>query len=223
VKAALFDIDGTLTGGADFWGVLIHAPDVTSTQRTLLYATTLPKYALVKTGLVDQARFRSRWVHDMAGLMRGWREERANAICNEIVETRLVPDLRPGVVEVLRQHKAAGHLVLLVSTMFEPIVQGLASYLGADVGLGTQIEMHEGRCMGRVVGETCAGAQKVAAVQRYFAAHPPAVDLQDCAAYADSQSDVPLLAAVGHPTAVYPDPAMRQVAQERGWSIHELA
>ena len=45
------------------------------------------------------------------------------------------------------------------------------------------------------------------------------VDLADCWAYADSVSDLPMLAAVGHPVAVNPDEALRKVAKERDFAI----
>ncbi len=43
--------------------------------------------------------------------------------------------------------------------------------------------------------------------------------MQRCHAYSDSISDLPLLEAVGHPTAVNPDRALRREAQQRGWPV----
>ena len=222
IRAALFDIDGTLTTGGDFWDVLIYSPNISFARRAQLYLKTLPMYALVKGHIADQARFRSRWVHYMADLMRGWQAEEGDALCNEIVQNRLIPGLRSDVVRILKQHKTAGHPVLLVSTMFEPIVRGLALYLGADAGLGTPVEIHNGYCTGRVAGETCSGSRKAIYVQRYFETHSLELPLAGCAAYADSQSDIPFLMAAGYPTAVYPDSEMRRAAEQHQWPIHEL-
>jgi hypothetical protein len=47
--------------------------------------------------------------------------------------------------------------------------------------------------------------------------------LADCRAYSDSITDLPLLEAVGHPTAVNPDRALRRIAEERGWPILTFA
>jgi len=44
-------------------------------------------------------------------------------------------------------------------------------------------------------------------------------DLQQCYAYSDSQTDLPMLEAVGHPVAVNPDAALRQAALDRDWPI----
>jgi hypothetical protein len=44
-------------------------------------------------------------------------------------------------------------------------------------------------------------------------------DLDDCYAYSDSITDVPMLEAVGHPYAVNPDKALRRVCAERSWPV----
>jgi hypothetical protein len=48
-------------------------------------------------------------------------------------------------------------------------------------------------------------------------------DLADCYAYSDSVTDLPMLEAVGHPTAVNPDRALRKVAAEREWPVREFS
>ena len=45
------------------------------------------------------------------------------------------------------------------------------------------------------------------------------IDLAESYAYSDSESDLPMLRAVGHPVAVNPDPALERVAREQGWRV----
>ena len=45
------------------------------------------------------------------------------------------------------------------------------------------------------------------------------IDLAASWAYSDSESDLPMLRAVGHPVAVNPDAALARVAREEGWEI----
>jgi hypothetical protein len=45
------------------------------------------------------------------------------------------------------------------------------------------------------------------------------IDLAESWAYSDSATDVPMLAAVGHPVAVNPDRELLRVARERGWAV----
>ena len=43
--------------------------------------------------------------------------------------------------------------------------------------------------------------------------------LDECVAYADSSSDLPLLEAVGFPVAVNPETRLAAIARKRGWLV----
>jgi hypothetical protein len=45
------------------------------------------------------------------------------------------------------------------------------------------------------------------------------LDLAESYAYSDSESDLPMLRAVGHPVAVNPDPELDAVAAQEGWDV----
>jgi hypothetical protein len=45
------------------------------------------------------------------------------------------------------------------------------------------------------------------------------IDLESSYAYSDSESDLPMMRAVGHPVAVNPDAALLRVSREEGWQI----
>jgi hypothetical protein len=47
-------------------------------------------------------------------------------------------------------------------------------------------------------------------------------DLADCFAYTDSNTDLPMLEAVGNPFAVNPDRALRREANDRDWPVLEF-
>lgn len=221
-RAALFDIDGTLTDASQGnpWFSLIHAPETPASKRRWLYAMVMPHHLLSKAGLLSQARFRNRWVRLMAWLVAGWSTAQVQAACDRMVAERLIPAVRSDVVALLQQHVAAGQPVVLVSTMFQAIVERFAAHVGATAGVGSQLGFQDGLCTGKIVGETCSGGRKVAFVQRYLAQHYPAIELSDCAAYADSASDVAFLAGVGLPVAVYPDEKMHIEAAARGWPVY---
>src|SRR6202008_4652135 len=61
------------------------------------------------------------------------------------------------------------------------------------------------------------GLGKLQAVRRW--ANADGVDLRGSWGYSDSVYDVPLLASVGHPTAVNPDYRLQAVAVLRRWPI----
>lgn len=219
LRAALFDVDGTLTAGTGVWGPLLRSPDVPPARKVWLYATAMPHYVLSKGRIVSQARFRDRWVRLMAWVMTGWSSQAVEELYREIVHSQLVPDLRADVVDVLKEHRQQGRYVVLVSTMFEGIVMELARFLGANAGLGSRVSVQNGRCLGKIIGPTCSGEQKLRFAGEHLAQVAEPVTLAECAAYADSRADVPLLSGVGYPVAVYPDVAMRSHALAHGWRI----
>lgn len=221
VQAAFFDIDGTLTTGGDVWGLLIHSPHVKRWRLAWLYATGLPHYGLSRVGLVSQEGFRDRWVRLVVWLMSGWSEEQVQTLAQSIVQESLMPALRPDVIELLREHKAAGHHVVLASTMFDRIVHIMAQQVGADAALGTRVAFENGHCTGHVTDMTCSGGRKVMFAREYLAHNLPNVTVEMCAAYADSRSDIPFLTDMGYPVATYPDDEMRAAALAHGWQIFE--
>jgi putative phosphoserine phosphatase/1-acylglycerol-3-phosphate O-acyltransferase len=70
---------------------------------------------------------------------------------------------------------------------------------------------------GRIDGPFVWNNGKLAAVRTWSEAH--GIELSDCYAYSDSVFDTPLLAAVGNPVAVNPDPRMILMAAARRWPV----
>ncbi|MFJ3169673.1 HAD family hydrolase [Streptomyces roseus] len=107
----------------------------------------------------------------------------------------------------LREHRAAGAALVLVSGSFPPLLEPLAREIGAETVLCTRPLTEDGRYTGEVATPVI-GEGKRAAVLAHLAARP-AVDPRDCFAYGDHLSDLPMLELVGHPVAVGEDPGLR--------------
>ncbi|MBV9214197.1 MAG: haloacid dehalogenase-like hydrolase, partial [Actinobacteria bacterium] len=60
-------------------------------------------------------------------------------------------------------------------------------------------------------------AEKAKAIEEL--AEREGIDLAASYAYSDSESDLPMLQAVGNPVAVNPDDALRAVARREGWRV----
>src|SRR3954470_2070879 len=86
--------------------------------------------------------------------------------------------------------------------------------LGVDRVVATRMVVEDGRYTGEI--DFYAYAENKAAAMREVAAEG-GYDLADCYAYSDSVTDLPMLAAVGHPTAVNPDRGLRKAALQNGW------
>jgi hypothetical protein len=79
--------------------------------------------------------------------------------------------------------------------------------------VASEAEVVDGRYTGTVA--LCHGAAKVAAVRRLAVAYR--VDLERSFAYGDGTGDIPMLEAVGNPSAVNPDRRLRAAAVQHGW------
>ncbi|CAM5245495.1 MULTISPECIES: HAD-IB family hydrolase [Streptomyces] len=107
----------------------------------------------------------------------------------------------------LLRHRARGALLVLVSGSFPALLAPIASEVGAGHLLCSRPEIRHGRYTGELVGDPVIGAGKLRAVEEVFRRYPhvsPAV----CHAYGDHISDLPMLAAVGHPVVVGDDPEL---------------
>ena len=126
--------------------------------------------------------------------------------------------LKPQMVARLAEHKRAGDTVVLLSGGLDDAAKVLAEEVGADSAEGTRPELRDGRYTGRLGSAPINhGAAKAARARVLAAAR--GVLLADCVAYGDSAADIPLLASVGRPIAVDPDPRLRGAAQAQGWEI----
>ena len=116
---------------------------------------------------------------------------------------------------LIRDHRAAGRRVYIISASPEEIVQPLTEYLGADQAIATRARLdEEGRYSGDVEFYSY-GPFKAEAMQSE--AERLGIDLDSSYAYSDSATDIPMLEAVGHPVAVNPDRALARYAEEKGW------
>jgi HAD superfamily hydrolase (TIGR01490 family) len=215
--AAFFDLDKTVIakssalafGRPFFRDGLITRRDVFKAA----YAQLVYKIA----GADEQQMARIR--DYVAKLCKGWKVEQVRQIVNETLQELIHPYIYAEAVALIDEHREAGRDVVLVSASGEEMVRPIGELLGATEVIATRMVVEDGRYTGEVAFYA-AGEQKVAAVREMAKAR--GYDLADSYAYSDSVSDAPLLAAVGHPTAVNADRGLRRVAAEQGWPTLEF-
>ncbi len=215
--AAFFDLDKTviakssaLAFGRPFYkGGLITRRDVVKS----IYAQMMFKM----NGADDQQMARIR--DNLAQLCHGWQVEQVNQIVAEALAELIQPYVYAEAAALIAEHRAAGRDIVIVSSSGDEMVRPIAALLGADEVIATRMHVAEGRYTGEVEFYA-AGPNKVVGIKELAANR--GYDLSSSYAYSDSISDVPLLAAVGHPAAVNPDRALRRAAIEHGWPILEF-
>jgi HAD superfamily hydrolase (TIGR01490 family) len=217
-KVAFFDIAGTLVAGNPWDSMLVH-PEIDRSQVRWVYAQIIPIWLARKAHLISDATFRHYWILAMARLLKGWSKPQADTLFTHIVTEQMAVHDRGLVIEHLQQHKRNGEHVVLVSGLFDGIVQAFAQQLDADGAIGSKLGFHANICTGRIVGATIGGRTKLNVIRDYLITNGFTDGLEECYAYADSFSDAPMLSAVGNPVATYPDDALRVLATKNRWTI----
>ncbi len=212
--AAFFDLDKTIIaksstlafGRSFFRGGLIN--------RRAVLKTSYAQLVFVLTGADEDQIGRIR--DQITALCAGWEVQQVRDIVAETLHDIVDPLIYAEAAELIEQHHAAGHEVVIVSSSGEEVVEPIGEMVGADRVIATKMVIEGGRYTGRI--EFYAyGPHKAEAMSEL--ARTGGYDLADCYAYSDSITDLPMLAAVGHPTAVNPDRALRRVAAQRGWPV----
>lgn len=156
----------------------------------------------------------------MSKLVTGWDVETVRQIVAETLDEIVDPMVYAEALDLIAEHKAAGRDIVIISSSGTDVVEPIGERLGADIAIGTQLVIEDGTYTGEILfyayGENKAEAARVLAAEHGY-------DLADCYAYSDSITDVPLLEAVGHPTAVNPDDSLRAIAVERDWPVLDFA
>jgi HAD superfamily hydrolase (TIGR01490 family) len=149
-------------------------------------------------------------------LLAGQREEEMAARVRSFYAAVVRTLYRPGGIEAVRAHRAAGDRVVLLTSSSNYMCEMVLRDLAIDDYLCNRFEVAaDGRYTGRAIEPLCFGPGKVLIAERYAAEHGGR--LADAAFYTDSHSDVPVLEAVGRPVAVNPDPRLRRHARRRNW------
>jgi putative phosphoserine phosphatase/1-acylglycerol-3-phosphate O-acyltransferase len=214
--AAIFDLDRTLLAGAS--GPVLSA----AMRRAGLVGRAIPGEKFVY-GIFD--RFGENLpamalARQAASLARGRSRSAMQAAATE-AGTELATRLQPFAGALMASHRAAGrHLVLATTTPYD-MVKPLADLLGFDDVVATRYGVNaDGTYDGTIDGSFVWSTGKLDAVRAW--AERTGVDLADSWFYSDSVFDSPLMAAVGHPVVVNPDPSMVLVAAARRWPVLHL-
>jgi len=156
----------------------------------------------------------------LSDLVAGWEVQQVRDIVAETLEELIQPLVFREATALIEEHHAAGRDVVIVSSSGAEVVEPIGAMLGADHVIATRMVAEDGRYTGEIefyaYGEHKAAAIRALSAERGY-------DLAECYAYSDSFTDLPMLAEVGHPTAVNPDRALRKEAATRGWAVQDFS
>jgi HAD superfamily hydrolase (TIGR01490 family) len=129
----------------------------------------------------------------------------------------VLPRLYPKMLAIAYGHQDAGRPIFICTAASQEMAELMAIVLTFDGAVGSVSEVVDGHYTGRPGGPFTYREGKAQAIREL--AEREAIDLSASWAYSDSESDLPMLRAVGHPVAVNPDSTLARVAREEGWEI----
>lgn len=216
-EAAFFDLDKTLMAGSS--GIFFAR-------------------AAYESGMISRRRLARDAYENLRFRLRGSTDDRADEVRKRVGEmiadvpvrdlqrlsprvlAGVLPRLYPQMLERAYAHQDAGRLVYIVTAASQEMADLLAHVLAFDGGLGSRSEIVDGRYTGRAAGPFNYREGKVLSMRELAASE--SIDLASSYAYSDSESDLPMLRAVGNAVVVNPDADLRRIALEEGWEILHL-
>lgn len=216
--AAFFDMDGTLLSSNVIETYLwMRLQELSPAERL----GELGRVAARLPGLVRaERRQRSAFLRSIYREYAGARLADLDTVVDEVLTDHVLSRLAPAAVRRIREHRAAGHTTVLITGAIRPLTRPVAPLFdhieAADLAADDR-----GICTGFLASSPLVGESRSAWMRHWAAAE--GIDLSHSYGYADSHSDLPLLAAVGQPVAVSPDVALARHARRQHWTIVDWA
>jgi HAD superfamily phosphoserine phosphatase-like hydrolase len=210
---AASDLEGTLTTGAQVLGIARYCLGHGRIPALVrFFGVRVPGLILVRLKRIDKQEHGDKLLTDLPQLFKGMSELEVYDAAAWIVAHELWPKRRQNVLAEFEQRRTEGHQLVVTSGAFQPIVEAFAQRIDAT-GIGTPLEMQNGRSTGRISGLINKGPTKIEQLRSVLKGQELAY------AYADGISDLLLLEFSQNPIVVHPDDKLKKVAESRRWRI----
>ncbi|MEQ6389052.1 HAD family hydrolase [Bacillaceae bacterium S4-13-58] len=214
------DFDGTLYQGNSFKAMFQAGKEKFTKKQWFQFGSSLAKASFI--GLAKgKTAFRHEFFKAFARTFEGMTNAELDEFFKELVELGM-KEVHLNLVNQVRQHQEAGDTVLILSGTLQPFLRLFVKELDLDVHvISTELLFDEnGKCTGEI-GIIINGQEKVNKIRAWMdeISSNEGQELGEIWAYADSESDIPLLDFVHRPVVVNPGPNMKKVAEEKQWPI----
>jgi len=216
VTLAIFDLDNTLIGGDsdNLWGRfvcergLVDGADFAARNEQF--------YADYKAGSLDIEAY----LRFALGPLKGRPLEELDAWHRDFMVSEIAPIILPKAVELIADHRARGHELLIITATNHFITRPIADVFGIENLLACEAEIVDGLYTGEPSGVPSYHAGKVTRLYDWLQGSN--TTLEGAWFYSDSHNDLPLLELVDNPVAVDPDDRLLARATELGWPVISL-
>jgi len=218
-SAAFYDVDGTLIRINIVHAFAFYASRQPSLRESA-YRTVKTAFSVPVFWAAD--KLSRKWFNEIFyRSYQGESEDRLVVLAEELFEDVIKPNIYPRAADLIAESRRAGCRQVIISGALDFTMRPLAKYLGVDDFIANRLEFEDGYATGKLKKPFVAGATKAQIMRDYARAHR--IELDESWAYTDSYSDYPMLAVVGHPTAVNPDFRLRSVARSYDWPVLDLS
>jgi len=215
--AAFFDLDRTLIAGSTAFQFGRAAFRAGLVSRRRLATDAWENVVFRLRGSTDASADATR--ARIGGLLAGVPVRELRRLAPAVLGG-ILPRVYPRMLEIAYAHQDAGRPVFICTAASQEMAELLAVVLTFDGAVGSVAEVVDGRYTGRGAGPFTYREGKAQAIRELAARE--GLDLAASWGYSDSESDLPMLALVGHPVAVNPDAGLARVARARGWEVLRL-
>ena len=215
-KICFFDMDRTLIAGNSGVSFMRYSLRRKKTTRWKL-AKSILDYWLYRFDLLNMKKAYKKSLQPLIGVS----EEDFRQFCQEWFEEEVKRLIYPEARQFVKQHKARGESVAIISNSTTYNVRPLAQFLAVPHVLATHLEVRDGLFTGNYVEPLCFRHGKIFWAERL--AEELGGSFEGSIFYTDSITDLPLLERVKDPRVVNPDPRLRALAKKRGWPIQDFA
>jgi HAD superfamily hydrolase (TIGR01490 family) len=219
MPASYFDVDGTLVRTNLVHPTVFYLANQSNPLKSLKFLGRA--LAQAPQMVVAEMRDRRTFNELLFSNYEGMSQDRLLVLADEAFDTVLKKALHPHAKDLINRCLEQNHEVVLVSGALDFLMTRLAEHLGAHHVIANRLEIKDGHATGRLLRPVVAGPEKARLIREH--AKERGHDLNECFAYSDSYSDVPMLSVVGHPACVNPDTKLRQLANAYSWPIVSLS
>ena len=214
--AAFFDFDKTLIAGYSAKAFLTE-----QFKSGGISPRDIAKQLRAAAGFRSGKMNFSAFMAETAGVFRGQAEYVFEEFGEEVYRKKVAGAIYPEARKLLQAHRDMGHTIAIVSSATLYQIEPAARELDIDYIMCTDLEIKDGIFTGNVISPTCFGDGKRKSAEQFCGemdAH-----MSDSFFYTDSEDDLPLLEAVGHPRVVNPSRALVRVARDRNYQVCKFA
>ena len=209
---AFFDFDKTLIAGYSakaFLMAQLRSGDM-SMNDMRKQMSAIAKYS---SGRLDF----SGLIAATADTVRGQAEYVFEELGERVFEKKIAGAIYPEARALLDAHRAMDHTIAIVSSATKYQIEPAVRELDIEYILCTDLEVVDGVFTGKALSPTCFGPGKLYAGEDFCDDMDTSLD--SAFFYTDSEDDLPLLEAVGHPRVVNPSKKMASIARKRSYPV----